>query len=282
MSLEPGAGLEPPALLPSHIRASGEIRASFERHGARTGVAEAHESGGLRLRFPRVAGGCEAVVINTGGGVAGGDRQRLEFAAGAGADVTIATQAAEKIYRAQSDQTARIEVALRLEARSRLEWLPQETILFDQANLRRRLEADLDASATLTLVEAVIFGRLAMGEASIRGAFADRWRVRRDGVLIFAENLVVEGAQGELLDRPALGGGARACATLLHVAPDAEARLDAVRATLAGHGGDHGASAWDGKLVMRAASPSPERLRAVIIAAMASVGGREAPRVWRS
>ena len=268
-------------LLPAHIRARGEIRASFARSGPRTVIERVREAGGLRLRFPRVPGGCEAVIINTGGGIAGGDAHCLSFAAGPGAQATITTQAAEKIYRAQDDSPATIDVALALASGSSLEWLPQETILFDRARLTRRLEADIAADAALTLVESVTFGRLAMGEASISGHFRDRWRIRRAGTLAFAEDLRAEGAQGALLDRAALGKGARACATLLHMAADAEKHLDPVRAALAGQDCESGASAFDGKLMVRALSPSPERLRAAIMAAMQALRGRNAPRVWQ-
>ena len=271
----------PPALLPAHIRARGSIHAAFARTGNRTAIASVHEAGGLRLRFPRVAGGCEAVIVNTGGGIAGGDSQTLSFEAAEGTSATITTQSAEKVYRAQDGTPAEVHVSLRLASGSALEWLPQETILFDQARLTRRLDADLAPDAVLTVVESVIFGRLAMGESSVCGLFRDRWRVRRGGTLAFAEDLKLEGAQGEILDRPALGKGARACATLLHMAADAETHLDAVRAALAAQDCEAGASAWDGKLVVRAVSPSPERLRAAIMAATSILRGRDAPRVWQ-
>ena len=82
-------------------RARGEIHASFALAGARTEAARLFETGGLRLRFPRAAAECEAVVVNTGGGTAGGDHARIDFALAPGARVIATTQAAEKIYRAE-------------------------------------------------------------------------------------------------------------------------------------------------------------------------------------
>lgn len=279
-------------LVPGHIRAKGEIRALFTRSGARTAIARVHETGGLRLRFPRVPQGCEAVVLNTGGGLAGGDLQTLRFEAGPAAEVTLTTQAAEKVYRAQHD-AARVDVALSLSAAAQLEWLPQETILFDQSALHRTLRVDMAADARLTMVEAIIFGRLAMGEAAISTRLRDSWRVRRDGVLVFAEELALDtGSRPSRsqataivavhpLDRPALGGGARAVATLLHVAPDAESALGAVRAALAPGHCQAGASAWNNMLLVRAVSPSPQRLRAVIVTVLRALRGRDVPRVWQ-
>ena len=137
------------------------------------------------------------------------------------------------------------------------------------------------ADASLLMVETLVFGRLAMGETVTTGSLHDRWRVRRAGRLLFAEDLRIEGAVAATLDRPALGGGARALATLLFVAPDVEARLEAVRTALAASPAEAGASAWNGMLSLRACSPSPDRVRATIVAVLAVLRGQAAPRVWQ-
>ena len=271
------------AMVPSFVRAKGEIRASFSALSGRTKVARVYETGGLRLRFPNVSRGCEGVIVNTAGGIAGGDQARFDFEVEAGGDVTLTTQAAEKIYRAQSEdegESARIEVGLRVGQGASLEWLPQETILFDEARLVRRLDVDLAADAAVTIVESVVFGRLAMGETVTRGLLRDRWRVRREGRLAFADELSFDGAVSSVLDRPACAGGGRACATLLHVSPDAESRIEPLREALAGATCEWGASAWNGLLLARFVSPSPERVRSAMVSALAWLRGRDAPRVW--
>ena len=264
--------------------AQGELRAEFIRAGARTCAGRTYEAGGLRLRFPRLAPGavpgCEAVCINTGGGMVGGDRARLAFQCQADAAVTVTTQSAEKIYRAEGAPTA-IDVSLDLQRGATLEWLPQETILFDRVRLKRSLSADLTSDATLLLVESLVFGRLAMGETVSTGLLQDRWRIRRDGRLVFAEELRLEGDIVKQLDRPALGGGARVFATLLLVAPEAEARLEEMRDVLGHAPAEAGASAWNGLLSVRMASPSPERVRATIVLLLNRLRGRAAPRVWQ-
>ncbi len=262
------------------VRARGQIRAEFHGLGARTEAASLYEAGGLRLRFPRRARGCEGVIVNTAGGVAGGDRARIDIVARDGADVTLTTQSAEKIYRAENEP-AQIEVSLQADAGARLEWLPQETILFDNARLTRRLDIDLASDASLLLLESTVFGRMAMGELQLAGAFRDRWRVRRDRNLIFAEDVRLDGDVTGLLDRPAIGAGARATATLLLVSPDAEARIGAIRAALDAAACEAGASAWNGMALARLISPSPERLRRAILALLRALRGRDAPRVWQ-
>lgn len=263
--------------LPGYVRADARIRARFAAQGGATGVAELYETGGYRLRFPR-GPRCEAVIVNTGGGVAGGDRVAMSFAADPGANVTCTTTAAEKIYRSDG-AAARIDVELGLAAGASFAWLPQETILFDAAALRRRLDVSLAADSRLTLLECVTFGRGAMGETCARGAFHDSWRVRRGGRLVFAEEMRFDGAIDSLLDRIAIGAGARAAATLLHVAPDASERLDALRAAPEAPGCEAAASAWDGLLVARFVSPLPQALRRAVMAAAKTLDA-PVPRLW--
>ena len=269
-----------PTQVPAYVRAVGELRADFQVNGARTQAMNIFETGGLRLRCPRVAQGCEGVLINTGGGVAGGDKCSYDFDVGPHAQVTFTSQSAEKIYRAQSD-AAQIDVALRIGAHAAVEWLPQETILFSGARLNRRLDMDLEETSSLTMLESVIYSRMAMGEMEVTGAFRDRWRIRRGRRLLFAEDMRLDGDMTGALNRPAVGDGARANATFLHVAPDAEQRLEAIRASLADAPCEWGASAWNGMVLVRLLSPSPEKMRAAIVSLLRSFRGRDAPRVWQ-
>ena len=274
------------AALPPSNRARGALAAGFRRVGARTEVVGPHETGGYRLRLPRSRGEtCEAVVVNTGGGMAGGDDARFTFTAEAGAAVTLTTTAAEKVYRGAhaggGAAETRVAVDLALDAGARLEWLPQETILFDGARLGRSLSVAMAGDADLLMAEMLVFGRLAMGEVMRAGRVADRWRVRRDGRLAYAEDLLFDGDVAGRLDRPALGDGARASASLLMVSREAESLVEAARSALEPHAAvTAGVSAWNGLLVARAISPSPERLRAAIVALLSGLRGRALPRLW--
>jgi urease accessory protein len=262
-------------------RAKAHLRASFARAGGRTEPQRLFETGGLRWRFPRSSAPCEAVIVNTGGGVAGGDAYRIELALSEGAEVEATTAAAEKIYRSDG-APAIIETRLALSPRARLAWLPQETVMFDGARLERRFEVDVAGAAALTLVEILVFGRLAMGEKRIDASLRDSWRIRRDGRLVFADETRLAHASATL-DRRACGAGARALAIILTVAPDAEARLPDLRSALEaeGEGVETGASAFDGLVAARLLSASPSRLRAAVIASILALNGRKPPRLWR-
>ena len=171
----------------------------------------------------------EAVLINTSGGLTGGDVVDWSFGAGEGTRLTLTTQACEKIYKASAD-TATVSTAITVAAGARVDWLPQETILFDRASLTRSLDVELAEDAEFLAVEAVLFGRKAMGEAMTAGLFRDRWRIRRQGRLIHGEEARFEGDVADRTARQAVLAGAGAFATLLYCGPQAEALLPQMRA----------------------------------------------------
>src|SRR5579864_54316 len=185
-------------------RARGVVRFDVDGIDGVTRRRQLHEAGSLRVRFPSPEDeGLSAVLVNTAGGVAGGDRFDIDITAHADARLTVTTAAAEKIYRADGP-VAELKITLKAEDRSHLSWLPQETILFDRARIHRSIEIDLSEQASLLLCEIVVFGRLAMGERIRAGEFIDRWRLRRDGRLVFAENVRLDGDIGGKLAGPAI------------------------------------------------------------------------------
>jgi urease accessory protein len=259
-------------------RATGRIALTV---AARDGGAHrtwVHEDGSLRVRFPNVTGGAlEAVIVNTGGGMTGGDRFAIDLAVGAGARLVAGTTAAEKIYRSTGADTE-MDVSLTVGAGASLAWLPQECILFDRARLSRRIDIDLAGDASLVMAEAVMFGRAAMGETMREGLWNDRWRLRRGGNLVFAENARLDGAIAATLAHPAVAAGGIALATVL-VAPGDEATCAAVRALDGRFTGEVGISAWNGIAVARIVARDGAALRHDLVAVLASLGV-SIPRLW--
>jgi urease accessory protein len=261
-------------------RAIGRIALSVAADANGSRRQRVHEEGALRVRFPNAAGrdALEAVVVNTAGGMAGGDRFDLDIAVGPGAKLAVTTAAAEKIYRSLGPDTE-IRVKLDIGSGGTLGWLPQETILFDQIRLRRSIEADLAPDASLLLVEGVVFGRAAMGETLAHGHFFDRWRVRRAGALIFAESLRLDDAIADRLARRAVAGGAVATASVLKV-PGDEAAVAAVRARAKDFAGEVGVSTWNGLALARLVAPDGAALHRDLIAVLTAFGNMPLPRLW--
>jgi len=255
------------------LRTEGLAKLVAERAAGQTIASEVDEAGPLRLRFPRMAppGTLEVVLVNTGGGIVGGDRLRFDIDAGEGASVAVTSQAFEKIYRS-AGPAAEISVRLSAAVGAQLAWLPQETILFDRAHVTRSIEADVAAEASLTLCEAIVFGRAAMGETVASGTLRDRWRIRRNGKLVFADGLTLDGPIGSILARAATARGAIATATMLQVAPDAQTKIDAVRTALGTQGIEAGASAFDGMWVARLLAPDGFALRTAILESLSALG----------
>lgn len=259
-------------------RARGAVR--FDVH-ARDGVTRRgilHESGSLRVRFPSPEDeGLSGVFVNTAGGVAGGDRFDIEIAAADGAKLTLTTAAAEKVYRAPG-QAAELNIALKVAAGAHLGWLPQETILFDRARVRRRFDIDLDATASLLLCEIVVFGRTAMGERMEQGEFVDHWRLRRGGKLMFAETVRLDGNIGAKLARSAVAKGGAAIGTAL-IVPGDEALIERLREASESFAGEVGISAWNGFAMARFCAQDAARLRADMMTVLARTGAA-LPRLW--
>lgn len=255
-----------------------DLHASFTARDGATGLARLREAGALRLRRSR-GPACEAILVNVGGGVVAGDRQRLSFDLGVGTSVQLTTSAAEKIYGSDGP-CGDIETRLTLADQAELHWLPQETILFDTARLTRRVEISLAPGARLLAVETLIFGRLAMGETSVTGLFRDSWRVRRDGRPIYAEETRLAGDIGRILDRPALAAGARATSLLLFTGDALDARVAELARVDADPEVIRGFSHRDEILIGRYLAASPARLRHIVGTHIAILTGRPLPRAW--
>ncbi|ADH88698.1 Urease accessory protein UreD [Ancylobacter novellus DSM 506] len=278
-----------PATIPVERRGSGRVLVEVRGDGGRTVRGRIEEEGFARVRFPlsgRRGGALEAVMINTGGGLAGGDRSQTVLHALEAAQFVVTTQAAEKVYRSDGAVSG-IDVDLSVAAGASLDWMPQATIVFDGARIERSISAEVAPQGRLLLVEPVILGRTARGERLSHGLLFDRWRIRRGGRLVYADGLQLDGDIAGVLDRRATLGGWAAFATILLVAPDAEGRLEAVRAALGlpdelPENLDAGASAWDGMLSIRLLARDGAPLEAAIRRVVGALGIAEIPRIWHS
>jgi urease accessory protein len=264
--------------IPQHLqRARGEGRVTASVRNGQTEIAKLYQEGCAKIRLPHTHNdGLQAVLMNTAGGLTGGDHISWSAEAAAGAKLTLTTPACERVYRSLGTDAV-VENRLVAHQGAHIDWLPQETILFEGGRLDRRLDVELAEGATLTAVEAVLLGREAMGEAAANARLRDNWRIHRDGRLIHAEATTLS---ADPLERQSLSllDGALAFATVLHISPVAERRLDAVRALLPETGG---ASVIGEKLTVRLLAANGLALRRAlspIIALLSSAGSL--PRLW--
>ena len=259
-------------------RAFGSVAFSVKSVAGKTRRAEVHEAGSLRVRCPgSPAAELEAVLINSAGGVAGGDRFDLNIMAGPDTRLVVTTAAAEKVYRSLGPDSV-VGVKLDAAAGATLAWLPQETILFDRARLSRTIDVNLAADARIFLAEAIVFGRSGMGETVEEGALVDRWRVRRGGKLIYAESVRLDNAIARRLGEAAVAKGGNAVATVL-VVPGDDAVAEKVRALQNEFIGEVGASAWCGIAAVRLCAIDGAALRHDLVHVMTALRG-SLPRIW--
>jgi urease accessory protein len=195
-----------------------------------THIVDIFQRSPIRIVVPRVEDVAlkEVVLVNTAGGIAGGDQLEFSVTALPSASIAVSSQAAEKVYRALSEP-ARINTQLRACAAAKLAWLPQETIVFNRARLIRKTEIEISPGAEVLALEWLVIGRAAHGEVITGGHITDSWRVRKDGRLIWADCFRVSDDIFPHLHRKALLADHRAIATLIYFGPDLDTRLQSFR-----------------------------------------------------
>jgi urease accessory protein len=217
------------------------------------------------------------VFITTSGGVTDGDSLVMAVEVGPYADVVAATQAAEKIYRAaRGAEHCAMDITLGVGEGATLDWLPQETIVFEGARLKRRTVADVATGGSLLACEMVVLGRAASGERFTSGLLLDAWSVRRAGKLVWTDALRVEGET----PTGAGFGEANALATIIGVWDEPQPRFERARALLENADAVRaGVTLVNGIVVARLLGEATS-VRAAITRFLGDFRGRRLPRVW--
>lgn len=260
-------------------RARGALRLSAKARDGASVIDGLRQSGSYRMMFPRSAPPeLMGVVVNCAGGMTGGDRFDLHSTAGPDCTMTLTTQAAERIYRATGAETARLTTHLQVAQGARLNWLPQETILFDGSRFVRRLEVDLAMGASFLMIEPLLFGRTAMGEHLRDVSFADTVGIRRAGQLIHADASRLQGDVETQLASRATSAGGRAMASVVLASGDAETMLEPAR-DMIGPSGAASLKAPD-LLCIRLIARDAMALRRAAIPLIALLSGAAIPKTW--
>lgn len=259
-------------------RSRGVAKVGFSSRHGRTALAELHQAGAAKVMLPRVSGDVpEVVLLNTSGGLTGGDHLAFSMEIGAACRVSATTQTAERGY-ASMGNAARLTIRANLGAGARLDWMPQETILFQGANLHRSTEIDLVAGASCVLAESLVLGRQAMGETLHQSTLHDQRIIRREGRPFWAETFRLN--DSTLADgSAALLAGSRALAVICLIAQGAEDAVGPVRTAL---GAGAAVSGWDGRCVVRLSAADGWPMRLQLAQVLKILTGRPLPRVWQS
>ncbi|SNR52046.1 urease accessory protein UreD [Puniceibacterium sediminis] len=264
---------------PAAQRARGRTHLAARCRSDQTVIADLHQSGASRLLFPRPSGAAlPAVWLNTSGGVTGGDQFSAHFEAAAGAHLSLTSQAAERVYRALPGDPGRVETTLTIASGARIDWLPQETILFDCSALDRTLNIDMAGDSTLLAVETLIFGRAAMGETVRELSLRDRIALRIDGHLAFADRLRLDGDADATLARRFVAAGCGAVSSVIFASPGAGRHLDTLRALLPDGAGV--SALTDDLLFLRITAPDGFDMRRSLIPILRHLSGGDLPRPW--
>jgi urease accessory protein len=263
----------------------GRIVLSGSENGTR--IEDIFERSPIRILFPRTGDGAiqEAVLINTAGGVAGGDRLECSVTALPGASLTVTSQAAEKVYRALHEPAC-IATKLNALGSAKLAWLPQETIVFNYARLKRTTEIELVSGTELLALESLVLGRAAHGEVMLGGHITDSWRVKKDGRLIWADSFRITNDIFPHLHRKALLSNYKAIATLIYFGPYLDRRLEFLRGIIPSLGCNCAATLVGGLIVVRFATKESSDLKLALrsflhqFGSEIGVGPFRVPKMW--
>lgn len=266
---------------PSFQRARGTLSisaVSAQGHGSR--LQNLRQEGSYRAIFPRpTAAKIEAVAINTAGGVTGGDRFSITLEAHESAQLTLTTQAAERIYRAPAGDAGQITNHLSIAKGAQLFWLPQETILFEGCHLQRKLDVELDPSATALILEPLVFGREASGETLRSCLFRDQVSVTCQGQPIYLDRIQMNGDLAAKLARSGIAGGARAMASIVFIGADAHRMLVPCRELLPETAG--ASLLANNTLVVRMLAADSYALRTALLPILTLFTNDTVPKNWR-
>lgn len=260
-------------------RSRGEAHVSLAVDQGRIRLGTLRQAGSAKVILPRVATVPEVVFLNTSGGLTGGDTLSYRLDLGPKTHAVGTTQTAERAYRSAGG-AARVRVEMSVAEGAFLDWLPQETILFDGSALDRRTVIRLAPGAGCLVAETIVLGRAAMGEQVSRIALRDLRLVERAGVPIWMEPLAIT---NRALTTGAAGlGAARAMTSLCLVRDGAEDHLTALRQVLDEPGVQAAASALPGRLMLRAHAQDGWPLRRQIARCLRVLrGAHDVPRVWQ-
>ena len=267
-----------PAPLLTHERSHGAAHVTLLPGPDGGRLDRLHQQGSAKAFLHSGVSGPEIVLLNTSGGLTGGDTLSYRIDLADGCRATGTTQTAERAYRS-TGTAAQVTVHHRLGPGAHLDWLPQETILFDQSHLARETVIDLAQDASCLMLESVVLGRAAMGERVRRVALRDTRRITRSGRPVLVEPLHL--ASDALTAGPGVLDGARAVATLALVAQGAEDAAPRIRDILTEPGVTGGASGFDGKLVIRLMAGDGWPLRRQIARLVQALRPGPLPRVWQ-
>lgn len=244
-----------------------------------TALDQLRHSGSLKILFPRAqTNALDAVLVNTAGGITGGDQFALSAKAGAGSTLTLTTQAAERAYKAQPGQIGHVRNTLAVGEHARMNWLPQETILFQSSALTRKTHIDLAQTASLLFCEPLILGRAAMGEVITQAHWNERLNITRNDAPLFGDAVRLSGDLTAHFANTATGGGATAFASIVYIAQDAAAHLDAIRAALPETAGV--SLLYDDVLCARLLAVDGYALRQSLIPILTRLKAGPLPRPW--
>jgi urease accessory protein len=283
------ASFAAPADSVPHETWHAQLTLEFARRDARTVLAARRHDGPLVVQKPLYPEGdavCHAIIVHPPAGIAGGDELQIDAAVGAGAHALLTTPGAGKWYRS-AGAWARQRIAFDVAAGACLEWLPQETIVFDGARADLHFELRLEADAAFIGWDILCLGRTGAGERFTNGTYRARTAVQRDARALWLERAEFAGGAPALASAAVLAH-APVAGTFIAAATSLDRALLPACRECAPASGEGAVTLLPGLMVGRYLGASTEAAKNYFMqlwrALRPAVIGRAAvePRIWRT
>lgn len=260
-------------------RSRGAARIAVGLRGGRPSVRQLHQSGSAKVFLPR-PGTDGAIFLNTSGGLTGGDQLGYALDLMPGLRFCATTQTAERAYASQGPEAC-VDVRLQVGAGSHLDWLPQETLLYEHSAIRRETRVDLGDGASVLLCEMIVLGRHAMGENPVDLRLHDRRMVYRGERCVWADSLAINAEALARRDGSAVMAQARCHAVVALIGRGAEDAAGPLRPHLMAEGCDAALSGWNGRLILRLTSRDSWPMKRQLARILTQLRDRPLPRAWQ-
>jgi urease accessory protein len=245
-------------------------------------VNKFYQSGSAKVFYPKCYNEFnELVLVNTAGGITGGDLfiYNIDIQK---SKIFVTTQTAERAYKGY-ENSGQIKVNLSIDSDSSLFWIPQELILFDNCNLNRKIDVNLNIDSNFLLSETTIFGRTAMNENLEKGFFFDNWRIHVKDKLIHAEALSLSGDIKNILSGLATAqNNVSICNIFLYGKDFLKNELQLIKTIESFDMNYIAYSSWNDKMLIRIISKDAYYLKNIQKKILLCVSNNTIPKVWNS
>ena len=257
-------------------RSFGELDIKFRNND----IIKLFQKGASKAIIPNVDDALQQMIlINTAGGITSGDNYSTSIELD-NSSMCTSTQAAEKIYKGISNPGI-VDVEVNLKNNSNMYWLPQEMILFNNCNIRRKININIEDNSNFLMSESIVFGRTSMKEKFTTGLYSDFWKIHKNKKLVHVEASNTNGYTADIFAKAATFNKNCAINIIIGIGDLILKKGEIIKNNLKNSKMSHSeVSIWDEKLIIRTISIDNYHLRFALENILSYFFRNSIPKIW--